>query len=337
VAVSIHPIMALLQHGCLQLWPAAPPSCSAAHALCVALPPMPVGSAVCPHVLVERGVGTQLVQRVDRPTRDVLVTRSVDGDRHFAGFGAAASADYADCFVDAGAVPDAALEVRVCQLACVFKGFGGKGWDPQEETHTAVSCPEMVHACPAHLPCHSPSLPLTLQTPPLLPPRLPPPSHPSSHTLLRAAMPLPRQAADVVITGTLGLACSMTGDAMRKAVAAAKGAGRAVVVIDVNWRPVFWDDLEAARETVLQYIEQAGAWGGRCSACCSAYCSACMGSECMGCDEWDSRGKLIDRGVQLGACLPWLLCSCRRTCTQAHMHCNAAATPHAGRRPEGDG
>jgi sugar/nucleoside kinase (ribokinase family) len=29
------------------------------------------------------------------------------------------------------------------------------------------------------------------------------------------------------------------------------------VVIDVNWRPVFWDDEAAAKEAVLQYCQQA--------------------------------------------------------------------------------
>lgn len=29
------------------------------------------------------------------------------------------------------------------------------------------------------------------------------------------------------------------------------------VVIDVNWRPVFWDDEASAKATVLEYIQQA--------------------------------------------------------------------------------
>lgn len=33
--------------------------------------------------------------------------------------------------------------------------------------------------------------------------------------------------------------------------------GHTVVVIDVNWRPVFWDDERAAKAAVLAYIQQA--------------------------------------------------------------------------------
>ena len=37
---------------------------------------------------------------------------------------------------------------------------------------------------------------------------------------------------------------------------AAQG-GHTTVVIDVNWRPVFWDDEAAAKAAVLDYIQQA--------------------------------------------------------------------------------
>ena len=40
-----------------------------------------------PRLPAERGVDTSAVQRVERPTRDILVTRSPEGDREFAGFG----------------------------------------------------------------------------------------------------------------------------------------------------------------------------------------------------------------------------------------------------------
>lgn len=33
--------------------------------------------------------------------------------------------------------------------------------------------------------------------------------------------------------------------------------GSCCVIIDVNWRPVFWDDEAAAKAAVLQYIQQA--------------------------------------------------------------------------------
>lgn len=98
----------------------------------------------------------------------------MDGDRHFAGFGAAATTDYADCFIDVSALPKDSLA-----------------------------------------------------------------------------------SADVLITGTLGLAYPATGEGLRHAVKAAKAGAKCLVVIDVNWRPVFWDDLDAAKETVREYLRYA--------------------------------------------------------------------------------
>lgn len=125
-------------------------------------------------LLQERGVDTSAVQRVIQPTRDVLVTRTEDGDRVFAGFGKAHTHEYGDCFLDPAALP-------------VDKIKG----------------------------------------------------------------------ADVLVSGTLGLAGGTTAEAMRKSVSLAKEGGRCCVVIDVNWRPVFWDDEAAAKEAVLQYCQQA--------------------------------------------------------------------------------
>lgn len=42
-----------------------------------------------------RGVNTAGVQRIKKPTRDVLVVRKANGDRVFAGFGRATS-EYSD-------------------------------------------------------------------------------------------------------------------------------------------------------------------------------------------------------------------------------------------------
>ena len=62
----------------------------------------------------------------------------------------------------------------------------------------------------------------------------------------------------MLVTGTLGLACEPTAAALRAAVAAAKASGgRCSVVIDVNWRPVFWKDPAAARGTVLAFLPSA--------------------------------------------------------------------------------
>ncbi len=114
--------------------------------------------------------------------RDVLVVRSLDGDREFSGFGKAETTAYADCFVDASKLPIDKIEVCLCAHAHVHKSFAG------------------------------PTTP---------------------HT----------QAAQVLITGTLGLAYPATAEAMRTAVAAAK-KGTGLVIVDVNWRPVFWSDTK---------------------------------------------------------------------------------------------
>jgi fructokinase len=56
-----------------------------------------------------------------------------------------------------------------------------------------------------------------------------------------------------LVTGTLGLAEPATRAAMRAAVAAVKAAG-ATVLVDVNWRPVFWRDLAAAKAEILDFM-----------------------------------------------------------------------------------
>lgn len=151
-------------------------------------------------LLESRSVDTSLVQRISgAPTRDVLVTRTADGERTFAGFGAAAVDGYADCFMDASALPLAEF-----------------------------------------------------------------------------------RSASVVVTGTLWLAFPRSAEAVRAAARAAAEGGRATVIVDVNWRPVFWtryvappaaDDASApaltsrghhvadadapARRAILEYVEVA--------------------------------------------------------------------------------
>lgn len=57
----------------------------------------------------------------------------------------------------------------------------------------------------------------------------------------------------MLVTGTLGLAYPTTAATLRRAVGAARAQG-ATVLVDVNWRPVFWEDTE---------VRERG-----CSACC---------------------------------------------------------------------
>ena len=60
----------------------------------------------------------------------------------------------------------------------------------------------------------------------------------------------------MLVTGTLGLAAPATAAAMAAAAAAAR-AGGAKVFVDVNWRPVFWPDPEAARPAILDFLGRA--------------------------------------------------------------------------------
>jgi len=125
-------------------------------------------------LLTDRNVDTKYVQRNDHPTRDVLVTRSLDGDREFAGFGATSTDKYADCFVDNTALP----------VSVISK-------------------------------------------------------------------------SDALVTGTLGLAYKGSAEAIQSAVGAAKAGETCTVVIDVNWRPVFWADAAVAREAVRAFVPKA--------------------------------------------------------------------------------
>jgi hypothetical protein len=56
------------------------------------------------------------IQRLDAPTRDVYVERSVTNDRNFAGFGLDTTA-YCDCFLDKQHIPMDAIKVGRC---CFF-------------------------------------------------------------------------------------------------------------------------------------------------------------------------------------------------------------------------
>jgi len=123
-------------------------------------------------LLKKSGVKLHAVQRRPEPTRDVYVTRDMQGDREFAGFGRP-SHEYCDAHIDANNLP-------------------------LDEIKSAA----------------------------------------------------------VLVTGTLGLAYPATREAMWKAVKAAKEGG-CKVLVDVNWRPVFWDDLEVARKEIMEYLKQA--------------------------------------------------------------------------------
>lgn len=73
----------------------------------------------------------------------------------------------------------------------------------------------------------------------------------SSEALPKAVI----EEAEVLVMGTLGLAYSDTSKAMQAAMSTAKEA-RTLVMIDCNWRPVFWDDPDSALDSIRPFLEQ---------------------------------------------------------------------------------
>eukprot|EP00878_Enallax_costatus_P005407 GHUV01005677.1.p1 GENE.GHUV01005677.1~~GHUV01005677.1.p1 ORF type:complete len:332 (+),score=59.65 GHUV01005677.1:230-1225(+) len=70
---------------------------------------------------------------------------------------------------------------------------------------------------------------------------------------------LPKDAlkdCDIMVTGTLGLAAPKTRAAMHTAAKLVKSGGGKVFV-DVNWRPVFWEDTDAAKKIMLEFMDLA--------------------------------------------------------------------------------
>lgn len=59
-----------------------------------------------------------------------------------------------------------------------------------------------------------------------------------------------------MVTGTLGLAAPETRKAMLRAAELVKSGGGKLLV-DVNWRPVFWDDLGVAKREILSFLDKA--------------------------------------------------------------------------------
>lgn len=123
-------------------------------------------------VRADRGVDVTAVKQVSSPTRDVYVTRKLDGDRVFDSFGQDTNT-YCDCFIDADSLPVDKI-----------------------------------------------------------------------------------QAAEVLVMGTLGTAYPKTRAALHRAREVAKGAGTTIFV-DVNWRPVFFDNPDAALECIMPIVQGA--------------------------------------------------------------------------------
>ncbi|MEM6517864.1 MAG: carbohydrate kinase [Cyanobacteria bacterium P01_D01_bin.71] len=66
----------------------------------------------------------------------------------------------------------------------------------------------------------------------------------------------PLQSASALVTGTLGMAYPTTRATMNAAATAVKGYG-GKLIIDVNWRPTFWPDPDAAITILLPWLQQA--------------------------------------------------------------------------------
>jgi fructokinase len=62
--------------------------------------------------------------------------------------------------------------------------------------------------------------------------------------------------AKYLVLGTLGLAAPVTAKAMQRAIDLAHQHGLGIV-IDVNWRSIFWPDPQAAIAQILEFIQQA--------------------------------------------------------------------------------
>jgi fructokinase len=62
--------------------------------------------------------------------------------------------------------------------------------------------------------------------------------------------------ADYLVMGTLGLAYPLSHAAMLRAVELAKIYG-VKVFIDINWRPVFWSNIQAAPEIIRDFLTHA--------------------------------------------------------------------------------
>ena len=69
------------------------------------------------------------------------------------------------------------------------------------------------------------------------------PGHTSTAAQRLTITPVSLQSATALVTGTLGLAFPTTAKAMHRAVDAATSSP-CCVLVDVNWRPVFWAGQE---------------------------------------------------------------------------------------------
>ena len=139
-------------------------------------------------LLEDTNVDVTMVQRhPTAPTRRVMVTRSIEGEREFAGFFKGLPADaFSDCYLDADKLLDTSS--------------GGS----------------------------SPSMPTKIV-----------------------------QNVKWLACSTLSLAFGASSKAVRALVKEALQNENCKLLVDVNWRTVFWKDEDLAREDIMDFVQQA--------------------------------------------------------------------------------
>ncbi len=147
------------------------------------------------------------VQRVDRPTRDVLVVFDDEGDRRFVGFGGP-NGSFADAQIAADALP---MELLARASALVTGTLGLNFPATAAAMHKAVDAAKAGSA--------------VVREPVFM----------HHNRLIHAASLHPHQARHW--NSAIG--------------------HRRQVLVDINWRPVFWEDPEAAPGVIKPYVAKA--------------------------------------------------------------------------------
>ena len=192
----------------------------------------------CPRPRAERGVDCSGVQRVERPTRDVLVVFDDHGDRRFVGFGGE-NTEFADTVIAAEALP---LGLLGSAKALVTGTLGLAFPTTAQAMHRAVdaarSGPAVVRqprrdgnmqGCPRWV-----AMAWGVAG-----------WHP-------AVSAVRLSVGNSALSQKIMVASCISGSSESCGLCAG-----AQVVIDVNWRPVFWEDPDHARDAIMPYLEKA--------------------------------------------------------------------------------
>ena len=253
----------------LDLLSSALPLCKGlAGPLCTALGRPDTGSRV-----QARAWDVGAVQRVERPTRDVLVVSDAGGDREFVGFGGP-NDSFADTVINAGSLPE---DVLAHASALVMGSLGLAFPATAEAMRAALQVRQARH--------------------------------------LQRASPLRQWRVRLQ-------RCTRPG---------AERVHRRQVLIDVNWRPVFWDGVDSPRDVIKPYVlgadivklsEEEAEWlldipgsdalEHPCKVrACSRPCLLPLGCSCRRSGWGVAPGPQLQRAA-CGRC--WSSCRTRRAC-----------------------